>query len=207
MTYLKKATVSAVCALTLSVGLASVPNRAAAEVDPYLGDIMIVGFNFCPRGWAAAEGQLLPINQNQALFSLLGTTFGGDGRSTFALPDLRSRVTMGQGSGPGLTTRTAGQRGGSETKFMTEATMPSHSHAVNANNLDGDKAGPGGKLLAAAPPGGMGNETIYSKEPPTRTMAAGMIGDTGGNTAIDTQDPFLSLYHCIALQGLFPPRN
>jgi microcystin-dependent protein len=90
---------------------------------------------------------------------------------------------------------------------MTEATMASHSHAVNANNLDGDKAGPGGKLLAAAPPGGMGNETIYSKEPPTRTMAAGMIGDTGGNTAIDTQDPFLALYHCIALQGFFPSRN
>ena len=91
--------------------------------------------------------------------------------------------------------------------MMTESTMASHSHAVNANNLDGDKAGPGSKLLAAAPTGGAGNETIYSKEAPNRTMAAGMIANTGGNGAINTLDPYLSLVHCIALQGVFPSRN
>lgn len=203
MTYLKKATVSAVCALTLSVGLASAPNRAAADSDPFLGDIMIVGFSFCPRGWAEADGQLLPINSYQSLYALLGTQFGGDGRSTFALPDLRGRVTIGQGSGPA---RNAGQRGGSEAKTMTVNTMASHSHAVNANNLDGDKAGPGNKLLAAAPTGGTGNETIYSTEAPTTTMAAVMIGNTGGNGPITTLDPYLSLVHCIALEGVFPSR-
>ena len=207
MTYLKKATVSAVCALTLSVGLTSAPNRAAADSEPYLGDIMIVGFSFCPRNWAKAEGQLLSINMNQALFALLGTQYGGDGSTTFGLPDLRGRVTMGQGNGPGLTSRTAGQRGGSETKTMTVSTMPSHGHAVNANNLDGDKPGPGGKLLAAAPTGGTGNETIYSTAAPTVTMSAAMIGNTGGYGAINTQDPYLSLVHCIATQGVFPSRN
>lgn len=207
MTYLKKAAVSAVCALTLSIGLASAPNRAAADSDPYLGDIMIVGFNFCPRNWAKADGQILPINQNQSLYSLLGTQFGGDGHTTFALPDLRGRVTMGQGNGPSLTPRTAGQKGGSEARPMTVGTMPSHSHVVNANNLDGDRPGPGGKLLAAAPTGGAGNETIYSLGAPNVTMATGMIGNTGGNGAIGTQDPYLSLFHCIALQGQFPSRN
>lgn len=207
MTYLKKATVSAVCALTLSAGLAIAPDRAEADTEPYLGDIMIVGFNFCPRSWAKAEGQILAINSNQSLFALLGTTYGGDGRTTFALPDLRGRVAIGQGNGPGLTSHTAGQRGGSEAKTMTESTMASHGHAVNANNLDGDKPGPGGKLLAAAPTGGTGNETIYSIAAPTVTMAAAMIGDTGGSGAINTQDPYLSLVHCIAMQGLFPPRN
>ena len=207
MTYLKKVSFSAVCALTLTLGLASAPDRARAGPDPLLGDIMIVGFNFCPRGWLKADGQLLAISSNQSLFSLLGTQFGGDGRTTFALPDLSGRVTMGIGNGPGLTPRTAGQKGGSETRTMTQSTMASHSHAVNANNLDGDKPGPGGKLLAAAPSGGTGNETIYSTENPTVTMAAGMIAATGGSVPIDTQDPYLSLYHCIAIQGQFPSRN
>ncbi len=207
MKYFKKATVFAICALTLSVGMASVPNRAEADSDPYLGDIMIVGFNFCPRGWAEADGQLLSIATNTSLFSLLGTQFGGDGISNFGLPDLRSRIAIGQGHGPGLTSHPTGQKGGSEAKFMTQSTMPSHSHVVNANNLDGDKPGPSSKLLAAAPTGGTGNETIYSKEAPNRIMAAEMIGNTGGNGAINTQDPFLSLIHCIATDGVYPSRN
>jgi len=207
MTHLNEANVFAACALALSVGFASTPDRVEAGVDPFLGDIMMVGFNFCPRGWVAAEGQLLPINQNQSLYSLLGTTYGGDGRTSFALPDLRGRAINGQGDGPGLSQRRQGQKGGSDSKVMTQDTMASHNHLVNANNQDGDKPGPGGKLLAAAPTGGTGNETIYSTEPHTVTMAAGMIGNTGGNAAIDTHDPFLSLYHCIATEGLFPSRN
>ncbi len=207
MKNLKKTTLSAICAVTLSLGLASTPERVVAGVEPYLGDIMIVGFNFCPRGWAAAEGQILPINTNPALFSLLGTQFGGDGRTSFALPDLRGRLTMGQGAGPSLTPRSAAQRSGSETKTMTQATMANHNHLVNANNLDGDKPGPGNKLLAAAPTGGAGNETIYSTAAATVQMSASMIGASGSSTQIPTQDPYLTLYHCIALQGLFPPRS
>ncbi|MFT4742286.1 MAG: microcystin-dependent protein [Yoonia sp.] len=207
MTYLKKATLTAACALTLSMGLTIAPDKAQAGVDPFLGDIMIVGFSFCPRGWAAADGQLLAINSNQSLFALLGSTYGGDGRTTFALPDLRGRAAIGQGSGPGLSPRRSGQNGGSELKTMTVTTMASHSHAVNANNLDGNKGGPGGKLLAAAPTGGSGNETIYSDTAPTRTMAESMIGATGGSAPISTQDPFLSVYHCIATEGSFPPRS
>jgi len=207
MKHITKATVSAICTLALSVGLASAPNQAKADSDPFIGDIMIVGFNFCPREWALANGQLLQISQNQALYSLLGTQFGGDGRTTFALPDMRSRLTMGQGRGPGLTPRRAGQSGGNQLKVMTQNTMASHSHAVNANNLDGDRPGPGGKLLAAAPTGGSGNETIYSTAAPTVQMSANMIQTMGSGSIIDAEDPFLSLFHCIATQGIFPSRS
>ncbi len=206
MTYFTTALRSAVCALTLTAGLTAAPTQSEAGVDPYLGDIMIVGFNFCPRNWARADGQILPIQQYQSLYSLLGTTYGGDGRTTFALPDLRGRVTVGVGTGSGLTPRSEGQKFGSETKVMTASQMPSHSHTVNANNQDGDKAGPGGKLLAAAPTGGTGNETIYSQAQPNVTMEADMIANSGGSAPIATMDPFLSLTHCIALQGIFPSR-
>ena len=197
---------SAACALSLTLGMISAPGQAKAGTDAYLGDIMIVGFGFCPRGWIQAGGQLLPIAQNQALFSLLGTQFGGDGRTNFGLPSLSGRIVIGQGTGPGLTPRVAGEMGGSENKTMTEATLPTHSHIVNANNEDGDLPGPGGKLLAAAPTGGTGNETIYSTQPPNVTMNPSMISATGGNTPINTQDPSLALIHCIATQGAFPSR-
>ncbi len=199
--------VSTACALALTLGFVSAPKPAEAGPDAYIGDIMIVGFNFCPRGWALADGQLLPISQNQALFSLLGTQFGGDGRTTFGLPDMRSRAAIGQGSGPALPTYRAGQVGGGEYTVMTTLTMPSHNHLVNANNLDGDKPGPGGKLLAAAPTGGTGNETIYSNQPANVTMNPTMIGNTGQNLPIYTQDPYLGLYHCIATVGIFPSRS
>lgn len=205
MTYFKNA--AAVCALALSAGLSFAPDRADAGVSPYLGDIMIVGFNFCPRSWLPANGQLLQISSNQALFSLLGTTYGGDGRVTFALPDLRGRVTMGQGSGQGLSPRGSGQQGGLSTKIMSQANMPTHTHAVNANNLDGDKPGPGGKLLAAAPTGGTGNETIYSLAAPNVTMNPAMLSTEGASAAITTQDPYLAVQHCIATQGQFPSRS
>jgi len=206
MRYFGKSSAAAVCALSLSLGLTAIPDRADAGTEPYIGDIMIVGFGFCPRGWAPTNGQLLAISQNQAMFALLGTQFGGNGMTTFALPDLRGRITIGQGAGPGLTPHVAGQPGGADTTVMTQATMPSHSHAVNANNLDGDRPGPAGKLLAAAPTGGTGNETIYSEAAPNVTMNPAMISTTGSGAPISTGDPFLVLYHCIALQGLFPSR-
>jgi len=206
MTCFKRAAISAGCAVTLLLALASPPDRAWAGTEPYIGDIMIVGFNFCPRGWLKADGQLIAISQNTTLFSLLGTTFGGDGQTNFALPDLRGRAVMGVGQGPGLPARVVGEASGNENKTMTVSTMPSHSHMVNANNLDGDQAGPGGKLLAAAPTGGTGNETIYSTTNPNVTMATAMISSAGQNTPIDTRDPYLALYHCIATEGAFPSR-
>lgn len=207
MKILNKSTLAAVGMLGLTLGAVAAPNRAEAGFDAFLGDIMIVSFNFCPQGWAEAAGQILPISSNQALFSLLGTQFGGNGTTTFALPDLRGRIALGQGAGNGLTPRQAGQIFGTENKTMTQATMPQHSHTVNANNLDGDLPGPGGKLLAAAPTGGTGNETIYSQASPNVTMNPAMISLTGSSTSINTQDPTLGLMHCISLTGAFPSRS
>lgn len=207
MAHLKIFAKSTLPILALTAALVSgKPDRADAGYEPYLGDVMIVGFNFCPRGWAPADGRLLQIAQNQALYSLLGPTFGGDGRTTFALPDLRGRLTIGQGAGPSLTAHSAGAKGGAENQAMTAQTMPPHSHTVNANNLDGNFSGPGDKLLAAAPTGGTGNETIYSNQPPNRAMSSEMISPTGGNLPFPVLDPTIGLLHCIATQGVFPSR-
>lgn len=181
---------------------------AQAQSDPYLGDIKAVGYNFCSRGWALADGQLLPIASNSALYSLLGTTYGGDGRTTFGLPDLRDRAAMGQGQGPGLTSRTQGQKVGTDATVLTLQTMPSHNHLVFVNNEDGDKKGPGDKRLAAAPPNGTGDESIYSTAPPNKLMSAEMIAPAGqaSPAAVQTRDPYLGINFCIAVQGLFPSR-
>lgn len=205
-TAFKKGVLPLLVGLTMTIG--ATPNTASADSSPFIGEIKIVGFNFCPRGWAAANGQLLPIAQNQALFSILGTSFGGDGRTTFALPDFRGRVVLNEGTGPGLTRIRLGERGGSQTARMEANNMPAHNHFVNANNRDGDKAGPGGKLLAAAPPGGAGSETIYNTQPAdNRRMNPSMITSTGQSTSFEVIDPRLGMLHCIALQGLFPPRS
>jgi len=193
--------------MALVVGGAMTPQSAKADSDPFIGEMKIVGFGFCPRGWAQADGQLLPINQNDALFSIIGTIYGGDGRTTFALPDLRGRIVIAEGTGPGLSTAQLGQRSGVIQTGMTTASMPAHSHAVNANNEDGNFAGPGGKLLAAAPTGGSGNETIYSTATPNKTMSSQMISNTGSGLAIPVEDPKLGILHCIALQGIYPSRS
>ena len=175
--------------------------------EPFLGQILLVGYNFAQRGFALAQGQLLPISQNSALFSLYGTMYGGDGRTTFALPDLRGRCPIGMGTGPGLSSRTIGSRSGLETTTLTVADMPAHNHTVNATNSDGDKPGPGGKLLGAAPPGGVGSETIYSTAAPNKTMNPGMIANTGGGQAHNNMQPFLVMNYQVALLGIFPSRN
>ena len=193
--------------LAVATTIANMPDQAMADTTPYLGDIITVGENFCPRGWLSAEGQILPIASYPALFSLLGTIYGGDGRSTFALPDLRGRTAMGQGLGPGLSNRQMGAASGAEAQYLGLAQLPSHSHAVNANNLDGDKPGPGGKLLAAAPSGGTGSETIYSDQPATNQMSSEMISSTGQGQPFNVQDPYLAMRICIATVGIFPPRD
>lgn len=198
---------STTLAAALSTTLIALPDRTEAGTDPILGEMMIVGFNFCPRGWIEAAGQILAINSNQALFSLYGTNYGGDGRTSFGVPDMRGRMALGEGSGPGLPPAPLGRQSGIGSVTMTQATMPSHNHMVNVNNEDGDKPGPGNKLLAAAPTGGTGNETIYSEAPANRQMAAEMIGNTGSNIPFSVEDPKLALTHCIATEGVFPSRN
>lgn len=193
-------------ALSLTAVFAAAPKAAEAGFDPYIGDMIAVGYSYCPTGWLSAEGQLLPIRQFTALFSLIGVTYGGDGTVTFGLPDLRGRAAMGQGNGPGLTPHNQGTMQGAENQSLTVDQLPGHSHAVNANNLDGNLPGPGGKLLAAAPPSGLGSETIYSDKPPSRMMSAAMIAVTGQGGAFNVQDPYLVMRYCIATEGTFPSR-
>jgi microcystin-dependent protein len=176
---------------------------ALAQAEPYIGQVMIFAGNFCPRGWAPVHGQLIPIDQNSAMFSILGTQFGGDGRTTFGLPDLRGRSVVGEGSGPGLATMRIGQKGGRETTALTQAELPAHNHAVNATNRTGNKDGPGTDFLAA---GGKAFDR-YHDGPPNKVMDDRMIGDTGSGHAFDIRDPYLGMTICIALFGLFPSRN
>jgi len=168
--------------------------------EPFLAEIRIVGFNFAPRGWAFTDGQILPINQNQSLYSLLGTTYGGDGRTSFALPDLRSRTPIHRGDGYQL-----GQKSGAETVTLTAAEIAAHSHAVKASAAAANDRGPSQHLLAAA----VGGDLAY-RSPEAANMTAlrsGTVTNAGGGQAHNNMQPYTTLNFCIALQGLFPSRN
>ncbi len=172
--------------------------------DPFIGEIIIFGGNFAPRGWAFCEGQLIAISSNQALFSILGTTYGGDGRTTFALPDLRGRAPLQQGHGPGLSNYQLGQKGGVEQVTLTEAQMPSHQHGVECDNGAGDGFSPPNKL----PAGAADRDNIYGDPvQPTQLMNAGMITATGGGGAHTNIEPYLAINYIIALVGVYPSRN
>lgn len=180
--------------------------QAAAGIDEYIGELMLVGFLFCPRGSTEANGQLLPISQNTALFSLYGTTYGGDGRTTFGLPDLRGRAAIHTGQGAGLQNYAQGQRGGAENFTLTTSQMPAHNHPVNANNELADKGGPDGKFLAAGESVATGPKK-YHDGPADKVMNSGMIGNTGGNAQVPHRGPYLTMRYCVVLQGVFPSRN
>jgi microcystin-dependent protein len=165
---------------------------------PFLGMIITVGFNFAPRGWAFCNGQLLPIAQNTALFSLLGTTYGGNGQTTFALPDLRSRVPIHTGQGPGLSNYVLGQQGGQESIALTVNEMPLHQHGVAATGTFTTK-NPGGQVPA---PGG-----AYGSPPDATTMDANMIRPAGGSQPHANIQPYLTINFCISLEGIYPSRN
>ena len=167
--------------------------------EPFLAEVRIVGFNFAPRGWAFCDGQLLPINQNQSLYSLLGTTYGGDGRTTFALPDMRGRVPIHVGRSNGGNQHNQGQKGGEETHTLSVAQIPQHKHAWQASSADGNAPVPVDTVLAAYNNG-------YRDEQSQTSLRTGTIGTVGGQ-AHNNMQPFLAVNFVIALQGLFPSRN
>jgi microcystin-dependent protein len=170
-------------------------------VEPFIGTIILFGGNFAPRGWAFCHGQLLPINSHQALFSILGTTYGGDGRTTFGLPDLRGRAPIGTGSGPGLTNRRLGSRGGSENTTLDVNQMPTHSHALNASTTVAGQVVPGGNRLGRA------QADVYTQGESNVALAADSVGNNGASQPHDNMMPYLGINYIIALVGTFPARN
>ena len=181
-------------------------------MDPFIGQIMMFGGNFAPRGWAFCEGQLLPISSNTALFSILGTTYGGDGRTTFALPDLRGRVSIHPGNGPGLSDYRLGEKGGVEDVVLNQTQIPSHSHSASgqiACNFN-----PTTPATSTSPVNGVfanAESKVYNTASPNQHMAANgvsvTVGNTGGNLSHTNQQPFIACNYIIALLGIYPSRS
>jgi microcystin-dependent protein len=172
--------------------------------DPFVAEIRIFPFNFAPTGWAFCDGQLLPLSQNTALFSLLGTTYGGNGKSNFALPDLQGEAPMHPGQGPGLSLHDLGETGGSETVTLLESEVPAHQHTVRAVGGDpGDLQAPTPARSIARSANGFG----YVSGPMNATMAPQALPQAGSSQPHNNLQPYLTLYFCIALQGVFPPRG
>lgn len=171
--------------------------------DPFVAEIRIFPFNFAPKGWAWCNGQLLPISQNTALFSLLGTTYGGDGKSTFALPDLEGRAPMHPGQGPGLSLHDLGETGGSETVTLLESEIPSHNHFVRASQGDGLSREP----VTQNPATGIGGVVAYAAPGALTQMSPNALAPAGGDQPHNNMQPYLTFYFNIALQGVFPPRG
>ena len=167
--------------------------------DPFIGGMSMIGFNFAPRSWAFCDGQLLAISSNSALFSLLGTSYGGDGRTTFGLPDLRGRVAIHPGTGPGLTTRYWGQRSGTENERLSTTQIPSHSHNTSVNTNAGDSSSPTGYMAT-------NSEGIKHYSSSTNSTG-GATSSSGGSQAHNNMPPFLGIYHVIALFGIYPSRS
>jgi microcystin-dependent protein len=180
--------------------------------EPFVAEITIFGFNFPPKGWAFCQGQLLPISQNTALFSLLGTMYGGDGKSTFALPNLQDRTANGQGKGAGLEEYFIGQEGGTPTVTLLGTEMPAHSHFFSASTNQGTTVTASNNQPGLAQGGtkvNTFNANIYNTNPAqaTTTLSPAAIGIAGGSLPHNNMQPYLTLNFCIAMQGVFPPRG
>jgi microcystin-dependent protein len=169
--------------------------------EPFIGEIIMFGGNFAPRGWAFCQGQLLSIAQNTALFSILGTTYGGNGQTTFALPDMRGRYPMQPGQGPGLSPRTLGEQGGTETVTLISTQMPAHNHTLNASAEEAGAKNPNGMVLATT------TAPAYIASPIDTTLNPAAIGVAGGSQPHNNMSPFLCVNFLIALEGIFPSRN
>lgn len=189
-------------ALVMGMGF-SQPVQAS---EPFLAEIKMFGGGFNPRGYAFCDGQLLSIASYSAVFSLMGTTFGGDGRTTFGLPDLRGRVAVHPGTGPGLSQIRWGEKGGVQTTYLTVNQMPAHTHTatVHANAGRGNDSNPDGNVMAEK-----SRTNIYSDAAPNVTMRAGAVtvASAGAGQGVENRMPYLGIYHIIALQGVFPSRN
>jgi microcystin-dependent protein len=171
-------------------------------MDEFIGIIKLFAGNFAPRGWAFCQGQLLSIAQNTALFSILGTTYGGDGVTTFALPDLRSRVPAGCGQGSGLSYLDLGEMGGTESVTLLQTNMPAHSHTVAASNQFSGSDHPGGNYLGAS-----ATDNGFYDENANTNMAPGMIGVSGGSQPFEIRNPFLGMNYIICMEGIYPSRG
>lgn len=172
--------------------------------DPFVAEIRIVGFNFAPRGWAACNGQLLPISQNTALFSLVGTIYGGDGKSTFALPNLQGRAPMHPGQGPGRSLRDLGEQGGSDSVTLLASELPPHSHQLKASIEDGTQGSLTPGVALASSVGAQSYQTATANN--LVPMAADTLAPAGSSLPHNNMQPYLALNFCIALQGVYPPR-
>jgi microcystin-dependent protein len=192
--------VAAALGLALCLG-----SPAQAQSQPFIGQIACAGFNFAPQGWAPLEGQLLPIAENDALFSLLGTTYGGDGQTTFGLPDARGRVLIHQGTGPGLTPRQMGSSGGQETTTLSQVQMPAHSHGFTpmASSGPGNSTTPQGAVLAASPV----TKSRFTSGSGDTTLSSANTAPAGGGQPVDNMAPSLTANCFIALFGVYPSRN
>lgn len=190
-------------ALALAAGFLTAAETADAQgQECFIGEVRMFGGNFAPRNWAQIDGQLLPISQNTALFSILGTTYGGDGRATFALPDMRGRVPMHAGSGPGLSQRRLGQAIGAEQNTVSTQQMPQHTHSLGALAAAADQSAPGGRVLAND-----GNDRIYHGGPADSDMHPSAIGMAGGGQPVNNIQPVQVVNHIICLYGAYPSRN
>jgi microcystin-dependent protein len=180
-------------------------------MDPFIGQVVIFAGNFAPRGWALCEGQLLAISSNSALFSILGTTYGGDGRTSFGLPDLRGRVAVSPGTGPGLRSWRLGERQGAGTTTLNVTNLPQHTHAASVNHggEDGLTATAGGNLFASDARGGVTPPTIYTNSAKAGSLSPSAItvGHTGGGLAFNNIQPTLAVNYIIATTGVYPSRN
>jgi len=174
-------------------------------MDPFVAEIRIFPFNFPPKGWAFCDGQLLPLSQNTALFTLLGTTYGGDGKSNFALPNMQGNVPMHPGQGPGLSWHDLGETGGSDTVSLLESEVPSHSHALMAAAASGTKSVPAANSFARV--SGGGTPYLASAGAPLVVMSDNSLAPAGGDQPHNNLQPYLTLNFCIAMQGVFPPRG
>lgn len=171
--------------------------------EPFIAEIRIFAGNFEPRGWAFCNGQLLPVSQNTALFSLLGTTYGGDGHTTMQLPDLRGRAAMHPGRGPGLTSKRLGQRGGVEEVILNEAQIPSHNHTFKSSNSEGTSTDPAGNVFATMPD----STPVYTSSPTDGELHLTTLGNVGDEQSHDNMQPYLVLNFIISLNGLYPSRG